>query len=628
MSDNLDRNLQSRIGCHCWGDNNASITGLQATAHVGCRWVRATRPMQMDCLVTDTPGRYDLGKFERSVDLAIEQGMSVMGILDARWGNETGLNVLGCCTPVWEHLDVWTEFVRQVVGHYRDRVKYWEVINEPPFFWWYPTTPGVRLPADNPELRRAPIRHYAELLKASARAIRETDPQAKIIGGAGFADGTFLRRLYEYGCRDAFDIAAVHYLPARHPEAFSAAMRRLRGIMAAHGDADKPLWDTECGPSGAVIGHAVQTPADYESLDNVYRHCFAHEFGLDRYFWFNHTFAEPDAEGRLQPAYRALHTLTRLIGDGVLLASQHIEDEVHLYVFQGCAGPVSVLWATAPATVLLDGVSEAITHLGERVLITPAQKFSGCPLFVLGDLRGRVSVCQTGLRETIITPMKKPVTEPLQVQCPHASSALAINDPAWEQLPWSATRSQIAVPSASSQVSRVSSSVAADLKLAWDEDGLCVRARTFDDRLKDDQPTGLVQFSLRDSDPAVREWGYFTGGWGLTTLFASKTGPRVLRYEHHLLDEYPPGLVRSARFEVARTADGMVFCAHVPWHEIGPFRPSIHEPALMLFTFTRADGMLDVTTEDEPWEWPHNFVDTFIITPPALACWIAFAPRP
>jgi len=628
MPNNSVRNLRSKIGCHCWGDQDASIAGLPHAAQVGCRWVRSTRPMQMDCLLTDTPGKYDFGRYERSVDLAVEQGMSVLGILDARWGNETGLNVLGCCSPVWEHLDVWKDFTRQVVGHFKDRVNYWEVINEPPFFWWYPTPPGVRMPSDNPDLRRAPIRHYATLLKASAEAIREADPQAKIVAGAGFADGAFLRRLYEYGCKDAFDIASVHYVPCRHPEDFARQMRILRTIMAECGDVAKPLWDTESGSGGAVIGHAVQTPAEYEAVFNVYRHCFAHEFGLDRYFWFNATSAKPDAAGQLQPEYRAIGTITRLIGDGKLLGAEHLGGEAHLYVFQGVNGPVSVVWSTAPAVANFDAAMKAISHLGEPLTLEPRQQLSGRPLFICEDLRRRVGVSVTGGRETIAKPMKQPAGEPLQVCCPRAQGTMEIDDPAWDRLPWMATRQQIAAPESTSQVSRVSSSVPAELKLAWDEGNLYLRATTFDERLDVDLPTGLVQFSLRDGNPSIAEWGYYTGGWCVLNLFASKVGPRVLSYHHILGDQYPPGLVSDAKLQVKQEGKTLVFCARLPWDRISPVRPGAHEPVLLMFTFNRADAMLDVPAEDEPWEWSHTFVDTFIVKKPALSMWVRFGVTP
>jgi len=148
--------LTSRIGCHCWGTKDASIAALDECSRIGVGWVRSTRPMQLD-VVADGRGRYNWERGgERSVDLAIARGMTVMGILDGRWGNETIVNKLPWCSPIWEHLDDWCDFVAAAVTHYRDRVRHWEVLNEPPFFWWYPPE-GPSFAETNPRQKRAPV---------------------------------------------------------------------------------------------------------------------------------------------------------------------------------------------------------------------------------------------------------------------------------------------------------------------------------------------------------------------------------------------------------------------------------------------------------------------------------------
>lgn len=44
----------------------------------------------------------------------------------------------------------------------------------------------------------------------------------------------------------------------------------------------------------------------------------------------------------------------------------------------------------------------------------------------------------------------------------------------------------------------------------------------------------------------------------------------------------------------------------------------------MMFTFNRADHLLDLPESDTPEEWSHNFGDTFIVKPPALTRWVRF----
>ncbi len=639
MSDNLAHNLASRIGCHCWGTNEASVNAVPTFAKVGCRWIRATRPMQME-VVSTGPRKYNFGDAgERSIDLAVASGMSIMAILDGRWGNETRINKLPFASPIWEHLDLWEDFVTAAVSHYKSRVKFWEVINEPPFFWWYPTPAGVVMPEYNAALQRAPIQAYANLLKATARAVRAVDPTAQIVVGSGFPDGYFLKHLYDLGAKDDFDIASVHYLNCRHPEDFGRGHACVRHVMAEAGDGAKALWDTENGPSGAVIGCAVQTPGEYEAIYNIYRHCLAHQFGLERYFWFNpvdrtEAGVAPelgvscyDAHGTLVPAYRAMQTLTTLVGDGELLAHAHPDREVHAYVFAGAAGPVSVLWATAPASVRLRGRAvEATTFVGETTQLPAEFALTGRPLFIQGNVLRDLDVTVTGRRETVAPCWENKRVNPLapRVASPRVTSFPGWDDAAWASIPPVATRDQVSVTAQQNHFCLVSTSVSAELQLAHDDAALYLRARTYDDRLDPKAPTGLVQFTFRNQDPEVAEWSFFFNSYALFNLFASDHGTMLLRFDPLYADQYPSGVVRAAEIRSRAAGDGLVFVARIPWDEIGPVRPGRHNPAYMMFMFSRADNLLNVPKGETPEEWSHNFADNFIVKPPALTRWVEF----
>ena len=634
MTDNLSSNISSRIGCHCWGTNPDSVHGLTAFAQVGCRWVRATRPMQMD-VVSTGPRHYNFAdNGERSIDRALELGMSIMGILDGRWGNETNYNALPYASPIWEHLDHWEDFVAATVAYYRDRVKFWEIINEPPFFWWYPTPEGVTMPEINPELHRAPIRAYVDLLLTSARTIRATDPTAKIVLGSGFIDGLFLSRVYELGGKDAFDIVSTHYLNCKHPRDFARGYQVLRGVMAANDDAGKELWDTENGPFGAVIGQAVQTPEEYEALYNIYRHCFAYEFGLDRYFWFNpvtsdagvaHSSSIYTADGRFAPPYQAMQTLTAQVGNGTLLASRHFGDEVHAYVFDGTQGPVSILWATAPATVTLPQHFSATTHLGEALPLHGAIHLTGRPIFIAGDILQTLALSEVGKRETVVLPMKQPSEETPTCSCTRVTAPSGINDIVWENIPFVVTRETIPRVQQHDHFVKVMSSIPADLQIAYDDEAIYLRVQTYDKLFDPACPQGLVQFTLKDQNPDITEWVYFYNSYGLFNLYASPYGPMVLRFEHLDPIGYPAGSVATAELHVETHSTGLLYLARIPWREIGPCHPTQHTPFLMMFTFNRADGLLNVPEGDHAEEWSHNFNDNFIVKDPAVTCWVTFS---
>ncbi|HXR61387.1 MAG TPA: hypothetical protein VN732_08680, partial [Solirubrobacterales bacterium] len=196
-----------------------------------------------------TPGRYDFSALDAQIGAAAERGIQVLPEVDA--------------TPAWlrprpfmpplgkRGLRSWRNFLRALVERYghggqfwqgrarRQPVRRWQLWNEPnfPVFW---------RPRPSP-------RGYARLLHAGAAAVRGADPRAEIVA-AGLAPierqpmpWEFLRRLYRVpGFRGDFDYAALHpYSP--NVEVLAYEIERTREVMAAAGDADKPLLITEFG---------------------------------------------------------------------------------------------------------------------------------------------------------------------------------------------------------------------------------------------------------------------------------------------------------------------------------------------------------------------------------------------
>ncbi|MHB9024875.1 MAG: hypothetical protein ACYC7E_11990 [Armatimonadota bacterium] len=345
--------------------------------------------MEMEQVVT-SPFTYDFSRNgnEEAVDRQFNTGFTIMGILEY-WH-------LPFCSPIWEHADHWEDFVRACVTHYRDRIKYWEIINEPPYGWLMPGAPQKR--------ERAPVAEYAKLLRIASRVIREVDPLATVLCGASMYDGKFLRLIYEHGCKDDFDIATVHYLHCDHPRQFQQEYDLMRSIMAEFGDADKPLWDTENGTGGEIEGKHIQTQIEiyeYIACYNVYRHCLAHASGLQRYFWFNPNWDWQgdgkelvhvrDAHGRFTKPYGALQVMTGMLGDSVLLHHRSLGDDVHIYVFNTSVGPISVAWATTPSTLHLSSRCEAKTAFGESMTLQAKCNLDHIPLFIEGDILQTVS---------------------------------------------------------------------------------------------------------------------------------------------------------------------------------------------------------------------------------------------
>ena len=134
------------------------------------------------------------------------------------------------------HYDEWEEYVFQTISRYRDRVKHWEVWNEPS---WDSAV-------------------YSKLMKRTARAARRADPEAKVIGFGGFSHANMLDNILGYkrhfettldtAGMDSMDAVSIHgYYVARPEENWWPLSQRLSYLRAEMRKRGKvmPIWDSE-----------------------------------------------------------------------------------------------------------------------------------------------------------------------------------------------------------------------------------------------------------------------------------------------------------------------------------------------------------------------------------------------
>ncbi len=149
------------------------------------------------------------------------------------------------------------DFAAAVARRYGNRVRYYQLWNEPnvyPEWGTYPISPE----------------EYAELLHAGAQAVRAADPDAVILLGAlagtidlqpsappptnSLNDLLFLQRLYDTGAAADFDIVTVQGYGLysgptdrrMHPRVINISRHLfIRDLMVKNGDAHKPIWIAE-----------------------------------------------------------------------------------------------------------------------------------------------------------------------------------------------------------------------------------------------------------------------------------------------------------------------------------------------------------------------------------------------
>ncbi|MDQ4040990.1 MAG: cellulase family glycosylhydrolase [Actinomycetota bacterium] len=143
---------------------------------------------------------------------------------------------------------LYADFMRRLAGHFRGRVRGYEVWNEPNdvIFWAGSATPAA----------------YSALLRPAYAAVKAADPAARVgIGGLIGNDYDYVGKLYDAGVKGSFDFVGIHtdgacaFTDPRHAArdvdgrisrwSFTG-YREVRATMLAHGD-PKPIWMTEIG---------------------------------------------------------------------------------------------------------------------------------------------------------------------------------------------------------------------------------------------------------------------------------------------------------------------------------------------------------------------------------------------
>jgi len=199
------------------------------------------------------PGVYNWTHADLVVDHAANQGITLIARLGyvPEWARP----------PRTAHLyldengyDAFARFVAAFADHFRGRVNYIIIWNEPNLSqeWGYrPVDPAG----------------YTELLRRAYSAAKAVNPDVKILGGAlaptlappgsewGLNDLDYLQAMYDAGAASYFDILAAHSYgwtfgpdePANPDAVNFSRVELLREIMARNGDADKHVIITEGG---------------------------------------------------------------------------------------------------------------------------------------------------------------------------------------------------------------------------------------------------------------------------------------------------------------------------------------------------------------------------------------------
>ena len=255
-------------------------------AAAGVKWSR--EEMQWHRIET-AKGEFNWDFYDRVVDTATRHGISVYGLI-AYWS--------GWTEPYTEQgIQDYCDFAQALVRRYGDRIKHWEIWNEPNIFFW-----------------SGPREVYFELLDRAYEAIKEIDPEAVVFGcsTAGIDNG-FVEQTMDAGSR--FDGLTIHpYRGGLDDLGFVAELQAAAELVARDG-VDRPVWITEMGWPTQIGGTTEREQARY--LARCYVDAVASGV-IGNMGWYNfrddgtnpyyneHSFGVVRHDFTPKPAYRAL----------------------------------------------------------------------------------------------------------------------------------------------------------------------------------------------------------------------------------------------------------------------------------------------------------------------------------
>lgn len=270
-------------------------------------------------------------------------------------------------------INYWGRFVHKIVSRYGNRVKHWEMWNEPEWSdFWTGTS------AD-----------YAQLLKVGYQATKDACPDCTVLfGGLHYWENPSYFR-WVLNTLDAdpeaaqhnhfFDVMSVH-LYSRSASIYDEVVN-IRSGMRAYGVADHPIWLTE---TGAPVWDDVSVDPDPTKHEwsatqeeaaafVIQSYANAWAAGVEKYFFFRTNdqdmgeyFGLIRNDQTLRPAYVAYQVAAGYMISPTLVSRQVYTDGARSVTLWGTPhGKLSVFWNAAPIsrTRVYSGVLPSATLL-------------------------------------------------------------------------------------------------------------------------------------------------------------------------------------------------------------------------------------------------------------------------
>lgn len=282
-------------------------------------------------------GKFDWKALDEHMSYLTEHGFVFGGLLNGgvKWNTLDKPGTL----PV-NNLPAWSNYVSEIVKHSKDRIKRWEIWNEPP----------------NGTGRDQTAADYAKIVVAAYDAAKKADPDCLIGLAAKSVHINYLEQAIKAGAKDHFDYITLHPYEVLDGIAsnkgtesvFMHIVPTLRKMLAAQNPAkaDVPVIFTELGCDAVTKGADTQAHA----LVKAYTMGIAQGVACIQWFEGKDGDSGPlgllDRKGIPRPAYAAMARMIEHLGQHPKYLGWLLMNEKHYaFAFQGAKGTVLITWA-------------------------------------------------------------------------------------------------------------------------------------------------------------------------------------------------------------------------------------------------------------------------------------------
>ncbi len=297
--------------------------------------------------VEPTRGRFTWKADDQAVNAALAHGLEVLLLLGpcAEWAvdpaQQVPLDQRRFSVP--KNVKDWGRYVREAALHFRGRVRYWQVRQQP-----------------NLRNFRGTRGEFLKLLAVARAAIREVDPRSIIVTPeSGSIDIAEIARLVNSDDRSSFDVIGLYLDPKPGGlSAFALAWSVLNTEVLEGGPpgAESSPQATATSPPVWVLGSGGSLSAD----DWLQRYLLAWAFGADRFYL---------------PADAISPEWTTPVKGAELTGHLRLGPEIWAFAFQREQAPFALAWDLQETTV----PTSAIAPIADPEAVRSAARLGGAP---------------------------------------------------------------------------------------------------------------------------------------------------------------------------------------------------------------------------------------------------------